>query len=140
MPAFGAASLLRLRGCDDRLIRLFTEVIKHYDCTILEGSRTIEQQRANVLSGVSQTMDSKHLTSPEHPKSRAVDVAPYPVAWPDSRLPTYAKDLGRWYRFIGYVEGIAQSMGIRIRSGADWDMDGDIRNNRFDDLPHWEVP
>jgi peptidoglycan L-alanyl-D-glutamate endopeptidase CwlK len=30
-------------------------------------------------------------------------------------------------------------MGIKIRWGGDWDSDGDINDNRFDDLVHVEI-
>ena len=44
MPKFSQRSKDRLNTCHEDLVRLFTEVIKHYDCTILEGQRTPERQ------------------------------------------------------------------------------------------------
>jgi len=39
MPKFGRKSFSRLRTCDIRLVDLFAEVVKEFDCTVLEGSR-----------------------------------------------------------------------------------------------------
>jgi peptidoglycan L-alanyl-D-glutamate endopeptidase CwlK len=44
MPQFGKDSLTKLSTCHPDLQKLFNEVIKHYDCTILEGHRSDEDQ------------------------------------------------------------------------------------------------
>jgi peptidoglycan L-alanyl-D-glutamate endopeptidase CwlK len=36
------------------------------------------------------------------------------------------------------VLGIAQSMGINLRWGGDWDKDWEVQDNKFDDFPHFE--
>ena len=41
--------------------------------------------------------------------------------------------------FAGVVKGIASQMGIGIRWGGDWDMDTEVKDNRFDDLVHFEL-
>ncbi len=41
--------------------------------------------------------------------------------------------------FAGLVRGIAVSWGVKIRWGGDWDMDGDLKDNSFDDLVHFEI-
>ena len=70
--------------------------------------------------------NGKHNKSP----SVAVDVAPYPIDW---------KDRDRFHYFGGYVLGIAAMMGLRIRWGGDWDMDTQTKDNKFDDLVHFEI-
>jgi hypothetical protein len=50
--------------------------------------------------------------------------------------PTYAK---RMIHFAGYVQGTAQKMGIPIRWGGDWSMDFIMADERFPDLPHFEL-
>ena len=30
-------------------------------------------------------------------------------------------------------------MGLKIRWGGDWDMDTQVKDNNFDDLPHFEI-
>ncbi len=124
MPKFSKRSQDRLNTTDERLIKLFTEVIKYFDCTILEGKRTVDRQKMLVAQGKSKTMNSKHLTG------KAVDVAPYPIDWNDRERFTY---------FAGFVQGIASQKGFNIRWGGDWDQDKDLKDNSFDDLPHFEL-
>ena len=44
MPKFSKESLDKLATCDARLQKVFNEVIKHVDCTIIEGHRGQETQ------------------------------------------------------------------------------------------------
>ena len=44
MPRFGKSSKKRLATCDNRLQKVFNEVIKTVDCSILEGHRSAERQ------------------------------------------------------------------------------------------------
>lgn len=124
MPNFSKRSRDRLNTTDERLVKLFNEVVKHFDCTILEGLRTEERQEQLVKDGKSKTMKSKHLIG------HAVDVAPYPIDWSDRERFTY---------FAGFVMGIASQQGINLRWGGDWDQDKDLNDNSFDDLPHFEL-
>lgn len=142
MPSFSASSLSRLATTHPDLQKVFHEVIKHWDCTILEGERIAEQQRANVAKGVSKTMDSEHL----HRPARAVDVAPYPLRWPkrptddsQAELKRWMKEMAHFYYFAGFVLGIAEKVGVTLRHGGDWDRDRNIHDNAFDDLPHFEL-
>ena len=155
MTHYSSKSLTRLQTCHSDLETLMLEVDKHWANTILEGKRTIEQQRENVAKGVSKTMNSLHLDDP----SNAVDAAPDPLNWPkmhtelaellghlsaqDRRqmakhILEYAKQMARWYYFGGFVLGTAAQMGIDIRWGGDWDGDRDIHEQNFDDLVHYE--
>ena len=126
MPKFSKSSLGKLSTCDERLQKLFNEVIKHFDCKVTEGHRTIEQQIIYVNEGKSKTMNSKHLTEP----SLAVDVYPFPIDF---------KDTKRFYYFAGFVKGIASQLEIPIRWGGDWDSDTDLHDQNFNDLPHFEI-
>ena len=128
MPRFGKNSKLRLTTCDERLQKVFNEVIKYIDCSVLEGHRSKERQNKLYEEGQTKVKfpDGRHNSSP----SRAVDVTPYPVDWDDRERQTL---------FAGFVLGIAQSMGIKLRWGGDWDMDFQVMDNRFDDFPHFEI-
>lgn len=144
MYAFSHESEAQLATCHPDLQRLFHEVIKHWDCTVLEGKRSFARQRRNVLKGVSKTLDSKHVYPLDAP-SDAVDVAPYPLKWPRRPADTSTAELERWmkeyalfYYFAGFVLGTAQQMGIAIRHGGDWDGDRELKDQDFDDLPHFE--
>jgi len=128
MPKFSKKSLSKLETCDKRLQDLFLKVVKKFDCTILEGHRSKDRQNKLFDEGKSKLKypKGKHNSLP----SKAVDVAPYPIDWNDRERFTY---------FAGYVIGIAYQMGLKIRWGGDWDMDTQVKDNNFDDLPHFEI-
>ena len=63
-------------------------------------------------------------------EGKAVDVAPYPVDWEDRE---------RFHYMGGMLRGIGHQMGLKIRWGGDWDSDGEIKDNSFDDLVHVEI-
>ena len=44
MPRYSKKSKQRLASCDKRLQDVFNEVIKHVDCSILEGHRSKERR------------------------------------------------------------------------------------------------
>ncbi len=128
MNQFSEKSKAKLYTCHKALQALFNEVIKHYDCTVLAGHRSNEEQAELYKQGKSKKMagESKHNLTP----SMAVDVAPYPVDWDDAK---------RFYHFVGFVKGVASQMGIELRTGADWDNDNDLNDQQFNDLVHFEL-
>lgn len=128
MPTFGKASADRLATADPRLQKVFNEVIKYFDFTVTCGHRTKEEQDAAVAAGNSKTPwpQSKHNSMP----SLAVDAYPYPVDF---------NDLNRMRYFAGFVVGIAATMGIKLRWGGDWNRDTQLSDNKFNDLPHFEL-
>lgn len=129
MPKFSKKSKSKLATCHPDLQRVFNEVIKHVDCTIIEGVRTQEKQEEYVRSGKSKTMKSKHIEQNDG-TSWAVDCIAYPIDWDNWQ---------RNYLFAGYVKGVAKSMGVELRLGADWDGDFDTKDQSFHDLPHFEL-
>ena len=128
MPKFGTRSKKYLATCDERLQKVFNEVIKHVDCSVLEGHRGKQRQNDLFDEGKTKVLypDGRHNSDP----SRAVDVTPYPVDWDDRERQTL---------FAGFVLGIATGMGIKLRWGGDWDQDFQVMDNRFDDFPHFEL-
>ena len=127
MPRFGKRSQKRLEGVDSSLVNVLNEAIKLMDLTILEGVRLKERQRELVASGASKTMKSKHI------KGEAVDVTPYPVDMES------VFGIHRHYYMAGLLRGIGHMMKIKLRSGADWDSDGEITDQKFNDLVHIEL-
>ena len=105
------------------------EVIKHVDCSVIQGIRTKEQQEELVRTGKSKTMNSKHLDQGDG-YSHAVDIMAYPIQW---------DNWNRNYLFAGFVKGVAASMGVKLRIGADWDGDFDTSDQSFHDAPHFEI-
>ena len=128
MPRFGSRSRRRLDTCHPDLQRLFNKVVVNFDCSVLCGHRNEEDQNKAYDQGRSKVKypNGRHNATP----SNAVEVAPYPIDW---------EDRDRFNLFAGYVLGIAQSMGLDIRWGGDWDQDFQVKDNNFDDLPHFEL-
>jgi peptidoglycan LD-endopeptidase CwlK len=128
MPKFSTISTTRLSTCHPDLQRLFNEVVRHYDCTILCGTRGKEEQDKAFREGNSKLKfpKSKHNSTP----SKAVDVAPYPLDWNDTK---------RFIHFAGFVEGVADCLNIGVRWGGDWDSDKLMSDEKFVDLPHFEL-
>ena len=124
MPRFGKRSKQRLKGVDTKLVNVLNELVKIMDVTIIEGLRSQERQNELVAKGASKTKYSKHI------QGKAVDVAPYPIDW---------KDRDRFHYMGGMVRGIGQQLGVNIRWGGDWDSDGEVKDNGFDDLVHVEI-
>jgi len=134
MPKFSQESFSKLSTCHPDLQALFYEVVKHFDCTVLEGYRNQEAQDRAYADGATQLQwpKGKHNHSP----SNAVDVAPFPVQWANFK---------RFYWFAGFVLGIAQKlkeegkMSHSVRFGGDWNRDDNIDNEHLRDLVHFEL-
>ena len=109
---------------DIKLQHILNKLIQIMDVTIIEGLRSQKRQDELVKKGASKTKYSKHITG------KAVDLAPYPIDW---------KDRERFHYMGGMVRGIAHELDIKIRWGGDWDGDGEIKDNSFDDLVHIEI-
>ena len=128
MPKFSERSKRNLSTCDPALIALFNEVVKHFDCSIIEGHRSDLLQEKAFENGTSQLRAGQSQHN-KHP-SLAVDVAPYPIDWDDRE---------RFYYFAGHVMGLALSMGIKLRYGGDWAGNKKLSDNSFDDLVHFSL-
>lgn len=130
MPAFSEASKRELDTLDPRLQDILNFCIKYHDFKIIQGKRTVAEAADTVKAGVSHTNHSKHVY-PLNAPSLAVDVAPWPVDW---------KDTGRFYYLAGYILAVAkEKFGVTLRYGGDWDSDGEIRDQTFNDLGHFEI-
>lgn len=109
-------SLDRLEGVDERLVAVVNHAITvtKTDFGVIQGMRTLEQQKELVAKGASQTMRSKHLTG------HAVD------------LMAYINGRGSWE--LNLYDDLADAMkegadmaGVAVKWGAAWSV-GDIRN------------
>lgn len=126
MYKFSDKSKKRLESCDKRLQEIFNEVIKHYDCTIIQGYRTTLEQEELYKAGKSKVQRSKHNKYP----AEAVDVAPYPIVW---------DDYDRFKFFGGFVCAVAAMKGVKIRWGGDWDSDRELDDQTINDYVHFEL-
>jgi len=124
MYKFGKRSRERLKGVDSKLVNVLNELIKIMDVTIIEGLRSKERQQELLAQGKTKTKYSKHITG------KAVDLAPYPIDWNDREM---------FHYMGGMLRGLGKAMNVNIRWGGDWDSDGDINDNKFDDLVHVEI-
>lgn len=118
--AFGSRSLRRMSGIHPDLRKVMDRAITitDMDFTVLEGLRTLAQQRKYYSIGKSRTMKSRHLTG------HAIDIAPLvdgKVTW----------DWAIYDRFAPVVKQAAQDVGIKIEWGGDWN---------WRDGPHWQLP
>ncbi len=141
MPNFGDRSTSRLETCHDNLQLLCQEVVKHFDCSVIYGWRSRDEQARLYAQGrdmpgrIVTHKDgvvklSKHQGVDGEQPSLAVDLVPYPIDWEDEERMVY---------FAGFVKGVAVRMGIKVRWGGDWDSDTETGDERFRDLPHFEL-
>ena len=135
MPKFSQESFSKLATCHMDLQALFYEVIKYYDCTIIQGYRTYPEQEMAFIDGHTKLHwpDSKHNKQP----SMAVDAYPYPFKSDDSRLL-------HWWG--GYVMGIYQRLredgkvSHGLRWGGSWNGLGAMNTvSMLNDLAHFEL-
>lgn len=129
---WGRRSLIVYNELDPRLQawcdRMLAEVC---DISLIAGHRNKTDQNYMYDHGLSHLRwpNGKHNRIP----SQAVDMQPYPrpVATP------------KLWAALGYMAGrgedIAEGMGLTLRWGGDWDRDGDLTDQDFDDLFHWEL-
>jgi len=135
MAGFSRRSKGLLNTCDTKIIDIMNEVIKYYNCTILTGHRTKDEQNEKVENKQSEVNwpNSKHNSMP----SMAVDVAPWPIPkdWGDKEW----KERTKFYELKAIIFFVAASKGYTLRWGGDWDRDYDYLDNNFDDLVHFEI-
>jgi len=128
MAYFGKRSERVLAECHRDLVRVARDVVQIFDCAAVEGHREKAKQDYYYQTGRSKVRwpNSAHNRSP----SWAIHLVPYPIDW---------SDRDRFHYFAGYVMCIAQELGVALRWGGDWDRDQQTRDNRFDDLAHFEL-
>jgi len=108
-------SLSRLEGVDDRLVTIVCRAIEITDTDfgVVQGLRTLEEQKALVDKGASQTMKSKHIDG------KAVDL----MAYIDGRG---CWELAVYDNIAEAIQRSAIEEGVKVRWGAAWNIP-DIR-------------
>ena len=120
--ALSAKDKERLKGVHPDLVRVITVAAQSGPkFIVLEGIRSIDQQREYVKSGASWTMNSRHLTG------HAVDIAPVD---PESGKASFSWPL--YYPLAKHMKAIAKQQGVPIEWGGDW--------TKHKDGPHWQLP
>lgn len=145
---FGKKSLNELEGVHPDLVKVVCHalILSAQDFGVHDGLRTLEEQKKYVASGVSQTLESRHLTG------HAVDLVPYingKLRW----------EWGPIYVIADAVRKAAKELQVPIRWGGAWDellTDSDqspeemviaytarrkaAGHRAFIDGPHFELP
>ena len=111
-------SLDNLKGVHPDLVKVVYRALEltSQDFVVIDGLRTIEEQKVLVKHGKSKTMNSRHLTG------HAVDIAPYPISW----------DWSKYYAIEDAMKRAAREVGVQVEWGGDW--------KSFKDGPHWQLP
>ena len=134
MPMFSKESFSKLSTCHIDLQTLFFEVIKHRDCTIIEGHRDQAAQELAFSKGFSKLHYpyGNHNATP----SNAVDVMEDPIDYTDQI---------KIHQFAGFVFGIAAMLKAQgkmthsIRWGGNWSTNINAPNASFYDGAHFEL-
>lgn len=135
MYHFSNNSKAKLEQCHHDIQIICEHLIKYIDFTVVTGHRSPEEQLKKYNQGFSKVKVGKHNSMP----SMAIDIQPYPLS-KDSR-----EKREQFYFLAGYFMGIAKmlkavgTISHDVRFGGDWDRDGEITDNGFDDLYHFEL-
>lgn len=128
MPKFDAGSTKRLKNSHPLLQKLMNEAIKKTPFMILDSQRgraaqelAFKQKRTKVHFG-----NSAHNWSP----AIALDVVPLPVDWKNTKA---------FVALSQVILPLAKELGIPIRWGGDWNMNGKTSDEKFVDMPHYEL-
>lgn len=126
----------RLEGVNEALVSVVRRAAKRlpFALFVVEGLRTRERQAELYAQGrtkpgrkVTWTLHSKHL------EGKAVDLAPLingAIDW---------TDLSKFDAIAKAMQDAAKEVGVPVRWGADWDMDGLPRERGESDSPHFEL-
>jgi peptidoglycan L-alanyl-D-glutamate endopeptidase CwlK len=131
---FSAVSEYHVATCSPRLQLVLRRAIRcaprYLDFAVICGHRNQLDQEEAYKKGASKVRwpNSKHNTFP----SSAADIRPAPFVQADW------KDTVRFGRVIGFIEAVSCEVGVPLRVGLDWDMDGKTIDEAFQDLGHLE--
>ncbi len=138
MNKWGANSVAERATSEARLNQVGDVVLQIKDHSVIKGHRGEEEQHAAFTSDPQRSKldwpDGNHNALP----SKAQDVRSHPFPPLDDDGGDSARREEQLY-LLGLYRGVAAVMGIPLRTGADWDRDGEILDNGFDDLFHVEI-
>ena len=126
----------RLNGVNPALVSVVKRASARlpFDILVIEGVRT--QARQDELYAQGRTKPGKVVTwtrSSKHIIGQAVDIAPQiagAIPWGDA---------AKFDQIAQAMLQAAEDLKIKVRWGANWDQDGNPRENGEYDSPHWEV-
>ena len=127
----------RLIGVNEKMVSVVKRAIEisEVDFMVVEGVRTLNRQEELYAQGrtkpgkiVTWTMKSKHI------EGFAVDIAPVN---PDGSINW--NDIKKFDKMADAMFRAAKELNIKIRWGANWDQDENIREKGETDSPHFEL-
>ncbi|HDY89413.1 MAG TPA: M15 family peptidase [bacterium] len=128
MPYLSKRSEGKLITCREELQRICRSVIQYYDFAVIHGYRGRVIQNELYRQGFSKLKFPKSYHNKK--LSEAVDLAPYPIDWRDTR---------RFDILAGRMLETADMMGLTLIWGGDWDNDDDLKDQTFNDLGHYQI-
>jgi len=132
MPKFGTQSKDKLETCHIKIQAIMNEVIRHIDISVIFGKRGKLEQNVLVKEGRSKLKYPLSLHNSE--PSRAIDIMLWNKVKPRFRW----NDIKQMQFVAGYVRATADSMGIKLRCGCDWNSDM-VNDESFYDGSHFEL-
>ncbi|WP_315569474.1 M15 family metallopeptidase [Haemophilus parahaemolyticus] len=126
MFKFSQRSEDNLNGVHPDLIKVVRRALQlsTVDFTVIEGVRTKARQKELFAKKATKTMNSRHLTG------HAVDLVPYPLDWNNKHA---------FEQVAQAMLKAAKELGITIRWGGDWNINGRSDDEKFYDGPHFEL-
>ena len=100
---------------------------KGVDIIITEGLRTLEQQKKYLATGKSKTLKSRHLIG------NAIDICfsvNGKINW---------NDMTYWALAGKHFNQYAKLKDLNLRWGGDWNKNGNYKDEKFLDAPHFEI-
>ena len=98
-------------------------------CAVKGIPASYAQPKLAKVTWLNNPFNSKHCVQNDG-YGHAVDLLPEPYDW---------KDTKPFDRMASAMEMAADELGVDIRSGADWDEDGRLRERGETDSPHFEI-
>lgn len=127
-------SLKRLEGVEYDLVKVVRLAIKRtpvdFGVAWLGGIRTPEEQNQLFKDGYSKCDGYEKLS--RHQFGEAVDLQVFVGG-------SSVQSEKMQCIVAGVMASCASELNVKIRWGGDWDQDGDIRDNVFNDIYHFEL-
>lgn len=133
MFTLSTRSLNNLKGVHPDMVKVVKRALELTDTDFMvgEGVRTVARQKKLVAEGKSKTMNSRHIPGADG-LGKAVDL------WV-MRNGVITWDVAAYVHLSQFVLQAAQELGIKIRWGGDWNMNGTHKDEKFFDGPHYEL-
>lgn len=120
-------------------LRRFSEIHPDLQAVVKEAEKTVEfyivcghRNEVDQFKAFMQKKSKLSWPKSKHNKapSEAVDLCPWPIDW---------EDVPKFVLIYTAMVKAAKKLGIKVRCGADFDSDGNLKNDKFRDLPHFEL-